>query len=183
MCLQCLLLPGRMFTPSGQALTLWMSALSLNMVLIFCIYSPISSWYKPLDKCAYSKIMFLFLNENICCGYSKEPAQWKVSFEHPKQMLKLMDMKIFSILRSIFFVYLDLCHMVLQMYFVYFRLLALLNFRSTAQSSGEISFLLIYIEESVDQEMPLSHTADQPTVPRRRGTEPQHNHESTMAQW
>ena len=73
--------------------------------------------------------------------------------------------------------------MVLQMYFVYFRLLALLNFRSTAQSSGEISFLLIYIEESVDQEMPLSHTADKPTAPRGRGTEHQYNHGSTIAQW
>ena len=45
---------------------------------------------------------FLFLNQNICCGYSKEPSQWDGSFENPKQMLKLMDMKIFTI-----FIYLD----------------------------------------------------------------------------
>ena len=29
----------------------------------------------PLDKSAYQKIIFLFLNQNICCGYSKEPSQ------------------------------------------------------------------------------------------------------------
>ena len=29
------------------------------------------------------KIIFLFLYQNICCGYSKEPSQWDGSFEHP----------------------------------------------------------------------------------------------------
>ena len=46
--------------------------------------------------------MFLNLNQNICCGYSKEPSQWDGSFEHPKQMLKLMDKKILTILRHNF---------------------------------------------------------------------------------
>ena len=54
------------------------------------------------------EIIFLFLNQNICCVYSKEPSQWDSSFEHPKQMFKLMGKKIFTILRSIFF-YLNLC--------------------------------------------------------------------------
>ena len=41
------------------------------------------------------KIIFLFLNQNICCGYSKEPSLETVlsrdgSFEHPKHMFKLM---------------------------------------------------------------------------------------------
>ena len=44
---------------------------------------------------AIEKIFFLFLNQNICCGYSKEP-----SFEHPKHMFKLMDKKIFTIILS-----------------------------------------------------------------------------------
>ena len=35
------------------------------------------------------KIIFLFFNQNICCGYSKEPSQLDGSFEHPKHMLKL----------------------------------------------------------------------------------------------
>ena len=43
------------------------------------------------------KILFLFLNQNICCGYSKEPSQWDSSFEHPKHMLKIMGKKIFTI--------------------------------------------------------------------------------------
>ena len=33
-------------------------------------------------------LIFLFLNQNVCCGYSKE---------HPKHMLKLMGKKIFTI--------------------------------------------------------------------------------------
>ena len=40
----------------------------------------------------------IFLNKNICCGYSKEPSQWDDSFEHPKHMLKLMGKKIFTII-------------------------------------------------------------------------------------
>ena len=45
------------------------------------------------------KIIFLLPNQNICCGYSKEPSQWDSSFEHPKDMLKLTDKKIIAILR------------------------------------------------------------------------------------
>ena len=43
--------------------------------------------------------IFLFLNQNKCYGYSKEPSQWDSSFEPPNHMLKLMGMKIFTILR------------------------------------------------------------------------------------
>ena len=45
------------------------------------------------------KLIFLFLNQNICCGYSKDSSQWDGSFEHPKHMLKLIGKKIFTILR------------------------------------------------------------------------------------
>ena len=45
------------------------------------------------------KLFFLFLNQNICCGYSEEPSRWDGSFEHPKHMFKLMDKKIITILR------------------------------------------------------------------------------------
>ena len=45
------------------------------------------------------KIIFLFLNLNICCGCSKEPSQRDGSFEHPKHKLKLMGKKVFIILR------------------------------------------------------------------------------------
>ena len=31
--------------------------------------------FRPLVKSAYQKIFFLFLNQNLCCGYSKELSQ------------------------------------------------------------------------------------------------------------
>ena len=46
------------------------------------------------------KLDFLFLNQNICCGYSKEPSQWDDSFEGPKHMVKLMGKKILTLLLS-----------------------------------------------------------------------------------
>ena len=33
------------------------------------------------------KIIFLFLKQNICCGFSKEPSQSDGSFEHPKHLI------------------------------------------------------------------------------------------------
>ena len=44
------------------------------------------------------KLFFLFLHQNICCGYSKELSQWDSSFEHPKHMFKLMGKEIYTIL-------------------------------------------------------------------------------------
>ena len=41
-------------------------------------------------------IVFLFLNQNICCGCSKEPSRYG-SFDHPKHMFELMDKKIIAI--------------------------------------------------------------------------------------
>ena len=57
----------------------------------------IGSHYRSSVKSA-KKLMYLFLNQNICCGYSKEPSQLDGSFEHPKHMLKLMGNKILTIL-------------------------------------------------------------------------------------
>ena len=48
------------------------------------------------------KLFFLFLNQNICCGYSKEPSRQDGSFEHTKHMIKLIDKKIIAILRKLF---------------------------------------------------------------------------------
>ena len=45
---------------------------------------------RPLNKTEELKIVFLFLNQNICCGYSKEPSQ----------MLKMVGKKIFTFLHS-----------------------------------------------------------------------------------
>ena len=59
-----------------------------------------------LEQNVHSKINFLILDQNICCGYSKELPQWNGSLEHQRQMLKLKDKKIFSILRpNITYVY------------------------------------------------------------------------------
>ena len=62
-----------------------------------------------LTRVRNTKYFFLFLNQNICCWYSKEPSKWDGSFEHPKHVLKIMGNKIFTILRWNFFVYLNLC--------------------------------------------------------------------------
>ena len=50
------------------------------------------------------KLIFLFLNQNIYCGNSKEPSQCDGSFEDPKHVIKLMGKKIFTILRSKMFI-------------------------------------------------------------------------------
>ena len=51
---------------------------------------------RPLVRVRNRKTFFLFLNRNICCGYSKEPSQWEGSF--PKHTQKIMGKKIFKIL-------------------------------------------------------------------------------------
>ena len=56
----------------------------------------------PQIRLRNRKLFFLVLNQNICCGYSKEPSHWDGSFEHPKHMFKLMDKKIITILRRKF---------------------------------------------------------------------------------
>ena len=46
-----------------------------NAAILNCKISQNYKHYRPPDKSAYWKIIFLFLNQNICCGYSKEPSQ------------------------------------------------------------------------------------------------------------
>ena len=45
------------------------------------------------------KLFFLFLNQNICCGYSKNHLNETVLLSTQKHMFKLMDKKIIAILR------------------------------------------------------------------------------------
>ena len=54
---------------------------------------------RTLVRVRNENLIFLFLNQNICCGYSKEPSQWDYSFEHTKHILKVMGKKVFTILR------------------------------------------------------------------------------------
>ena len=49
--------------------------------------------FRTLVKSRNKKLFFLFLNQNKCYGYSKEPSQWDGSFKYPKHMLKLMGKK------------------------------------------------------------------------------------------
>ena len=72
-----------------------MSFTLFTRIVEFCI-TP----YRPPDKCVPEN--YLFLNHNICCGYSKEPSRRDGSFEHPKHMFKLMDKKIIAMLRKLF---------------------------------------------------------------------------------
>ena len=51
----------------------------------------------PQIRVCNGKLFFLFLNQNIYCGYSKEPSH--ASLEHPKHMFKLIGKKIIAILR------------------------------------------------------------------------------------
>ena len=57
--------------------------------------------FRPLVKSVLQKLIFLFINQNLRSGYTKEPSQWDGSFEHPKYMLKLIGKKWFTILRWI----------------------------------------------------------------------------------
>ena len=61
-------------------------------------------------------LLFLFLNQNICCRYSKEPSLWSGSFEHPKHMWKLMGKKLFTIYTQKNFVYRNLWMTLLYCY-------------------------------------------------------------------
>ena len=45
---------------------------------------------------AYQKLFFLFLNQNICCGYSKEVSQWDSSFEYRKDIYVRIDGQLLS---------------------------------------------------------------------------------------
>ena len=58
---------------------------------ILCVcenYGSSKTAFRPLVCVGNKNIVFLFPNQNICCGYSIEPSQRDGSFEHPKHMLK-----------------------------------------------------------------------------------------------
>ena len=56
--------------------------------------------YGPPDKSVMKNYFFVYLNQNICCGYSKEPSQYDGSFEHPKLMIKRKVKKVIATLLS-----------------------------------------------------------------------------------
>ena len=64
--------------------------------------------YRPPDKSVIENILFLFLNQNVCYGYSKETSQRDGSIEHSKHVFKLLGTKIIT-LRSKFCLFGPIC--------------------------------------------------------------------------
>ena len=64
------------------------------------------------------KLFILFLNQNICCVYSKEPSQWDGSFEHSHHMFTLLGKKVITILRSNILLNWTYAHISLAYFFV-----------------------------------------------------------------
>ena len=59
---------------------------------IFCFLDTVLQ----IRVCNLKIIFFIFLNQNVFCGYSKEQSHWDASLEHPKHMFKLKGKKINS---------------------------------------------------------------------------------------
>ena len=76
------------------------SSTSYNNKDLISVTKPRPDCPDPQIRVCNRKLFFLFFNQNICCLYSKEPSGWVGSFEHPKQMLKLIGKKIITILCS-----------------------------------------------------------------------------------
>ena len=79
-----------------------MSQFSLKLYLIlntlYFFFTFLSQFSGLKIKCCKSDLNLLFLIENICCGYSKEPSHWDGSFEHPQHIFRLTNEKIITIL-------------------------------------------------------------------------------------
>ena len=56
---------------------------SINQATLFARQNDFYALFAS-NKAKHIKLYSLFLIQNICCGYSKEPSQRDGSFEHPK---------------------------------------------------------------------------------------------------
>ena len=71
-----------------------------KMILCLTVQN-VLEWKKQASRywrMRIGKLFSLFLIQNICCGYSKEPSRWDGSFEHPKLIFNLMGKKIIALL-------------------------------------------------------------------------------------
>ena len=67
------------------------SRFSMTMIKINISLDSILNLFSGLElRVGNANLIYLFLNQNICRGYSKELSQCVGSFEHPKHMLKIM---------------------------------------------------------------------------------------------
>ena len=80
--------------------------MDINSNKIIIIKTIVGFMIKKTIKCN-SKITFHIFNQNIWFRYSKESSQWEGSFEHPKQMLKLMSKKFSTVLSPTFLAHLS----------------------------------------------------------------------------
>ena len=97
--LEALLLLGQGMQTGKAGTNHWTTVCTQQYVIAQPTYYGSFEWPGPQIRERNRKLFFLFLNQNICCGYSKELSRWDCSFEHPKHMFKLMGKKIFTILR------------------------------------------------------------------------------------
>ena len=79
--------------PSAIKLSIEVSAVIRSEWTKYCPILSVCDLLVTFRECNW-KLYFFFLNQNICCGCSKEPFQWDRSFEHPKHMFKLINKKI-----------------------------------------------------------------------------------------
>ena len=82
---------------AGSNISITFTVCEKNAELWWCSSILQEHYPGPQIRVGNGKLFFLFLNQNICYGYSKEPSHWDGSFEHPKHMFKLMDKKIIAI--------------------------------------------------------------------------------------
>ena len=68
--------PQHMFWLRNKKKYFWNALLTkvMHYIMVGITYMYIQH-YRTLVKTALQKFIFLFLNQNICCGYSKEPSQ------------------------------------------------------------------------------------------------------------
>ena len=80
------------FSPSKHML--WILLWTVKVLLHYpkCVLT----YAGPQIRVHNRKLFFLFLKQNICCGYPKEPSRWDGSFEHPKYEFKLMGKKMLN---------------------------------------------------------------------------------------
>ena len=85
---------GRYIVGSAKAKKIYMCVFTVCRPTLFYSCRPSGL---QIRVCT-GKLFFLFLSQNICCGYSKEPSQCDGCFEHPKHIFKLTGKEVNVIL-------------------------------------------------------------------------------------
>ena len=60
----------------------------MHLIVYYCVIEQSNGFsYRVRD----GKLVLLFLNQNICCGYLNGPIKWGGSFEDQKHTIELID--------------------------------------------------------------------------------------------